>query len=172
LIELKSSGFNRRSLVALLGLGFISPFDRVTLAQQRTAFPFNALVIGNDLYQSSARLSNAANDAKLIAKALAPVKATIQIELNLSESKMAKVIASCSRKIESEGGVSWIYYAGHGVQIEGKNYLQGIDSDFSSPQQFIKHGIELDKLIQYVNLPSNWLRCPTIYRSLPELPLI
>src|ERR1700753_1873791 len=105
-------------LLALLALGLAWPDPAA--AERRVA-----LVIGNSAYQNTAQLDNPRNDAKLMADTLASLGFTLVgggAQLDLDKASLDKAVQSFGRQIQGTD-VSLFYYAGHGVQVNGANYL-------------------------------------------------
>ncbi len=100
------------------------------------AFPADAarrvaLVVGNSDYQHVVRLANPANDARLIAKTLRDLGFTLvdggaQIDLDKSQFDHA---VQAFRNAAKGADVALFYYGGHGLQVNGVNYLVPIDAD-------------------------------------------
>ena len=88
-----------------------------------------ALVIGNSNYDSIAVLKNPVNDAKLIAKTLDSLSFDVILATDLDKGEfMSKVLEFGKRR--SDYDVGFVYYAGHGVQINGENYLLPTNQNF------------------------------------------
>jgi tetratricopeptide (TPR) repeat protein len=85
------------------------------------AEPRTALVIGNGAYAEGA-LANPVNDARDMAAALRQVGFEVSVGENLNRRRMEELIREFGRKIRG-GGVGMFYFAGHGVQVGGANYL-------------------------------------------------
>jgi formylglycine-generating enzyme required for sulfatase activity len=83
-----------------------------------------ALVIGNSDY-ASGPLPNPANDAKLIGDALTGLGFTVIARRNADQNTMKRAIQEFGSRLEAAGpgAVGLFYYAGHGVQLSGRNYL-------------------------------------------------
>jgi formylglycine-generating enzyme required for sulfatase activity len=83
-----------------------------------------ALVIGNSDY-ASGPLSNPANDAKLIGDELANLGFDVIARRNADQTTMKRAIQEFGARLEKAGpdSVGLFYYAGHGVQLNGRNYL-------------------------------------------------
>jgi formylglycine-generating enzyme required for sulfatase activity len=83
-----------------------------------------ALVIGNSDY-SSGPLPNPANDAKLIGDALTALGFDVIARRNADQTTMKRAIQEFGSRLETAGpsAVGLFYYAGHGVQLSGRNYL-------------------------------------------------
>jgi len=89
-----------------------------------------ALVIGNSEYKFSP-LKNPANDASDMASALRDSGFDVILMINASQLSMEKAIKSFGKKLRS-GGIGLFYFAGHGLQVEGRNYLLPVDADIES----------------------------------------
>ena len=83
-----------------------------------------ALVIGNSDY-ASGPLPNPANDAKLIGEALTGLGFDVIARRNADQVTMKRAIQEFGSRLEKAGpgAVGLFYYAGHGVQLSGRNYL-------------------------------------------------
>ncbi len=85
-----------------------------------------ALVIGNDLYQNVPALSKAVTDGNAIASALRKLGFTVAVFENQSRQAMSQALLTFDSKIE-QGDTVFFFYAGHGFEIHGRNYLLPID---------------------------------------------
>ncbi|MET3845735.1 caspase family protein [Bradyrhizobium sp. OAE829] len=84
-----------------------------------------ALVVGNSAYQNVPRLDNPRNDAALMANTLAGLGFTLvggRAQLDLDKSAMDTAVQNFGRQVQG-ADVALFYYAGHGVQVAGSNYL-------------------------------------------------
>lgn len=86
-----------------------------------------ALVIGNASYKHAAVLDNPANDANDIAAALEKQNFKVIKGIDLDHAGMLATIREFSRALNN-GDVGVFFYAGHGIQIRGKNYLVPTDA--------------------------------------------
>jgi uncharacterized caspase-like protein len=90
-----------------------------------------ALVIGNSAYRSTAPLDNPANDAKLIADTLRKLGFTLVgggAQINLDKPALDRAVQAFGTQLQgADAGV--FYYAGHGVQVRGNNYLVPVDAN-------------------------------------------
>ncbi len=106
--------------LALLFFVFISiPYHAI--ASTRVA-----LVIGNGAYKSIQELSNPTHDAEDITRALQQIGFEVIIETDSSLRRMESAVSRFVRKLK-DAEVGLFYYAGHGVQVEGINYLLPVD---------------------------------------------
>ena len=85
-----------------------------------------ALVIGNSAYETSP-LKNPVNDAQDMAQTLRGLRFDVIYRENLNKNDMKRAIREFGAKIQS-GSVGLFYYAGHGVQVQGVNYLVPVDA--------------------------------------------
>src|SRR5208283_4831274 len=85
-----------------------------------------ALVIGNDSYQHADRLNNARTDAKAVAAVLSATSFTVTLKQDLTLQAMKEALRTFKAQI-SGGDEVVFYYSGHGVQLDGNNYLIPID---------------------------------------------
>jgi uncharacterized caspase-like protein len=90
-----------------------------------------ALVIGNSDYQSIGRLPNPANDARALTKALQETNFEVQTLTDLTRLNMGRALSEFANTIAAKGKdtVALVFFAGHGLQIEGENYLVPTDAN-------------------------------------------
>src|SRR5437773_1119247 len=119
----QNNACGRLLVVALLLL--ILP--TVAMAERRTA-----LVIGNAAYDFGS-LRNPVNDATDIAAALRQLGFEVTLELNADLRGMHEAIDAFSHQLR-QGGAGLFYFAGHGVQVGGENYLIPIRARISRAQ--------------------------------------
>jgi hypothetical protein len=86
-----------------------------------------ALVIGNAAYENTPALANPLNDAEDMAAALRQVGFTVIFERDGSKRSMEQAIAQFARQAR-ESDAALFYYAGHGFQFRGQNYLMPVDA--------------------------------------------
>ncbi|MDQ7061040.1 MAG: caspase family protein [Sulfurimonas sp.] len=122
-------------------------------AEQRVA-----LVIGNNQYSSDRLpyLRNPINDAKAMRSKLQTLGFTVYYGENLSVRGMDKKLRSFSSSL-SKGGVGLFFFAGHGVESQGKNYLMGKDSALVTKSDIAYESLELNKVIDTMKNSGNRL---------------
>jgi uncharacterized caspase-like protein len=86
-----------------------------------------ALVVGNTAYQNTPALPNPANDAEDMAAALRAVGFEVIVEKNVNKRSLEMAMARFGR-IAQNADAALFYYAGHGIQYRGLNYLVPIDA--------------------------------------------
>jgi len=110
----------------ILSILLYSLLTSITLA----ASPRTALVIGNSQY-ALMPLTNPENDAEDIAKKLKTLGFEVIFATNKSKSEMKALIRQFGSELKQKGGVGLFFYAGHGLQMDGENYLVPVDFDAS-----------------------------------------
>jgi Caspase domain len=121
-------------------------------AEQRVA-----LVIGNSNYQNAAQLANPGNDAQSMGEFLSSAGFEVISATNLTQNDMIRVVQDFSAKVAARGPntVAMVYYAGHGVQLEGENYLIPIDAKVASPRELVGDSLRLvDVMATLEAIPS------------------
>jgi len=114
-----------------------------------------ALVIGNSAYQKS-MLVNPVNDAQAMAATLGGLGFTVTKIENASKSQMAAAIRQFGDTIKL-GGVGLFYFAGHGVQVNGENFLIPVDDDIQDKSQVATKGVEARLVLQAMSNAKNRL---------------
>jgi hypothetical protein len=104
-----------------------------------------ALVIGNSNYQTAPKLANPGNDAQSMAQLLNSAGFEVTQATDLTRSDMVKVVQDFSNRVAERGPgtVAMIYYAGHGVQVAGENYLLPVDAKIASPADLDGNSLRL-----------------------------
>jgi hypothetical protein len=115
------------------GLLFFLALRAALFGQQNSAPQKYALVIGNGAYTSVARLSNPVNDANDMKAALEALGFQVELLTNAALSGMEEGVIRLGRRL-SQGNKAYgfFFYAGHGVQSQGENYLIPVDADIKS----------------------------------------
>ena len=108
-----------------------------------------ALVIGNGNYDKGA-LKNPVNDAALIKQTLEELDFEVIYATNLERKRsMVDKIAEFGRK-RSNFDVGFVYYAGHGVQVGGENYILPTKETFESEYDVEDYGVSVQKIMRYL----------------------
>ena len=85
-----------------------------------------ALVVGNDAYRAQSALRNAVNDARAVASVLGEVGFAVTRVENASRARLTSALSSFAGSLRGDD-VALFYFAGHGVQVDGVNYLMPTD---------------------------------------------
>lgn len=112
-----------------------------TIADKRVA-----LVIGNSAYQKSP-LKNPVNDAADIAAKLRTLGFDVIERNNLKTSQIGRTLREFRSKL-SNGAVALFFYAGHGLQIKGENYLPAVDADIEGEEDVPNQSIAVRQVLE------------------------
>ena len=115
-----------------------------------------ALVIGNGAYTTAPPLKNPPNDARDMAATLKTLGFDVSSGVNLSQREMKRLIREFGQKLKS-GGNGLFYYAGHGVQARGRNYIIPIDADIQSEADVEDSGVDVGLVLNYMDDAQNGL---------------
>ena len=115
----------------------------------------HALVIGNANYQSSP-LRNPLNDARDMAAALEGLGFEVHSLLDADVSSMEQAILDFGDRLR-DGGVGLFYYAGHGVQAQGSNYLIPLQANISREIQLKRKAIDAGLVLDAMGAANNGL---------------
>ena len=110
-----------------------------------------ALVVGNSGYVHANALPNPVNDAGDMAKALAEVGFEVILGLDLSKSGFDGKVRDFARALEKVD-VALLFYAGHGLQVSGKNYLVPVDAKLQVERDLDFEAISLDFVLKQMEL--------------------
>jgi len=114
-----------------------------------------ALVIGNGLYQSSP-LRNPATDAHDMAQALRAVGFEVVCKTDLRQNEMKQAIRVFGQSLQS-GSVGLFYYAGHAVQVDGRNYLIPVGAEISQEHEVEYEAVDVGFLLSQIQDAHNQL---------------
>lgn len=129
-------------LVLSLAWGLAMPgASRATTPEDMVDEPRVALVIGNGDYDFSS-LDNPVNDARAISEALRAVGFDVTTLTDASYRDMRRAYIEFGRRLQ-DGGVGLFYYAGHGVQVNGENYLIPVDVVIEAQEHVEAEGVNM-----------------------------
>ena len=113
-----------------------------------------ALVIGNANYDKG-ELKNPVNDARLIASTLDSLDFDVILKENLSTKRdMTAAIREFGSR-RSEYDVAFVYYAGHGVQVDDENFLLPTKETFEEEFDVIDYGVSVQNIMRYLRAQTN-----------------
>jgi hypothetical protein len=138
-----------RSLLLLLALSFgLAVAPSTARAADRVA-----LVIGNGKYVNAGALPNPANDAQAVARALGEIGFDVAQGTDLDRNAMERLLRDFLRKAVA-ARVALLFYAGHGMQVDGRNYLVPVDAKLEAASDLGFETVELDKILASLDDPS------------------
>jgi Caspase domain len=128
-------------LFAFLALAILAP--KTALAENRVA-----LVIGNGAYRNALHLPNPANDAAAMGELFkAAGFDDVRIANDLGVSELRKALRSFAEKAAA-ADIAVVFYAGHGIEIGGHNYLIPVDAALASDLDVEDETVDLDRVLQ------------------------
>jgi hypothetical protein len=128
-----------------LGLGILTLAAPVG-AQGTREEPRIALVIGNSAYPE-VPLRNPVNDVRAMAKILRELGFTVLAHENATKRTMERAVLEFGQRLAG-GGVGFFYYAGHGLQVRGRNYLVPVDADIDSEATTRIAAVDVELLLE------------------------
>jgi uncharacterized caspase-like protein len=129
----------RRAFAAALFLGCAPVL--ATAAEPRVA-----LVIGNAAYPA-APLRNPVNDANAIAARLRAQGFDVTLRTNVTQREFTRSVSQFGQALKP-GSVALFYYAGHGMQVRGRNFLIPVDADIQSEASARSESVDLDLVLE------------------------
>ena len=138
----------RLALAALLAL--------LALTTQASAAGRVALVVGNSQYQHVPRVANAQNDARAIAALLRDEDFAVEEHQNLGNAELRLALRSFVTKTR-DADVAVVYFAGHGIEVDGVNYLIPVDAELATDLDAQDEALSLDRVLQVLE-PARRLR--------------
>jgi uncharacterized caspase-like protein len=112
-----------------------------------------ALVVGNSAYKN-APLVNPGNDARAVAAALRESGFTVIERRNLNQAAMRQVVREFGDEL-AKGGIGLFYYAGHGMQIRGRNFLIPVGSDIQREDEVQDQAVDASLVLEKMASAKN-----------------
>lgn len=143
---------SRRSLLNLIIPAAILLGAGPALAENRLA-----LVIGQSAYRSVPALPNPVNDAKAVSQLLSDSGFEVLSASDLSRSGLRQKVSEFASQVAAKGSdtVALVFYAGHGLQIDGENYLVPVDVDPKREADIPIQAVRLNDILNTLNsVPS------------------
>ncbi len=109
-----------------------------------------ALVIGNAKYPGSP-LKNPVNDARAIAVKLKALGFEVILKEDIPLKDMSRAVTQFGEKLAQGGGTGLFYFAGHGIQAKGKNYLIPIDAQIGSESSVRSETLDVDVVLEQLS---------------------
>ncbi|WFP64062.1 caspase family protein [Mesorhizobium sp. WSM4904] len=135
-----------RFWAAIVGLFFLAAADLLQADALAAGSNRVALVIGNSKYVYAPTLPNPAGDARLMADVLRKAGFNVIEGVDLDYAGMRDRLNKFT-EASYDADTALIYYAGHGMQVNGKNYLIPIDAELTAPAHLKTRTIQMDELL-------------------------
>lgn len=113
-----------------------------------------ALVIGNSSY-ASVPLLNPANDAKAMSETLRSIGFTVIEVRDGSKAQMAEAVGKIRDSLKGKKGVGMLYYAGHGLQMDARNFMVPVDAKLSKAADVPDQTVDVGSVITAFKTAGN-----------------
>jgi Caspase domain len=139
-------------------------FSALTIALLAAGLPLHAqapgdlrvaLVIGNAAYAGNAALTNPGNDAKAMGDTLRSLGFTVVEVRDGSKAQMMQAIVNVKTALQGKQAIGMLYYAGHGLQVDWRNYMVPIDAKLSKVSEVPEQTVELSQVIDAFKAAGN-----------------
>lgn len=107
-----------------------------------------ALVIGNESYLNAPRLGNALNDARAVASALRSLGFTVEQIENGSKADMDAALGKVQKTLHNKQGLAILYYAGHGLQVNWRNYMLPIEIKLTKVAELPRQSVDVESVMK------------------------
>lgn len=108
--------------------------------------PRVALVIGNAAYPGVGALRNPVHDATDMAAKLRTLGFEVMLRTDLRQKEMLRALTEFGERIQP-GSEALFFYAGHGMQVRGRNFLIPVDADIRSESSVSSEAVDMDQLL-------------------------
>jgi caspase domain-containing protein len=144
---------------ALFTAALLLGFQSISLSRAHAESRL-ALVIGQSAYRSVPALPNPANDAKVMSQLLNDAGFDVLTAADLSQSDMRATVSEFATKIANTGPdtIALVFYAGHGLQIDGENYLVPVDIDPQREADIPLQAVRLNDILNTLGSVPNRMR--------------
>ncbi|MCB1450109.1 MAG: caspase family protein [Nitratireductor sp.] len=124
----------------------------IFMAQPAQAGGRFALVVGNSAYVNAPQLTNPANDSALMARTLESAGFTVTLVGDADYRSLKKALLDFGRQLRGEDiEAGLFYYAGHGLQVKGENYLVPVNAAITSEDEVALEAININDFLQVMN---------------------
>ena len=116
-------------------------------AALHAAQPKEALLIANGKYSHFAGLANPGPDSAKLGAALEQLGFRVRVVRDGNREQMLDAISEFERGLRNTGAIAFFHYGGHGVQVDGKNYLLPADADIPDERRVATRAVALDEVM-------------------------
>ena len=135
-----------------LGLLLLALLPGALFAQENRL----ALIIGNSNYEDTP-LNNPINDANDMAEALENLGFTVILRTDADRREMGRAIRDFGRQLKQDRGVGLFYYAGHGMQIDNRNYLIPVGTPLEEEDEVPYESVDVGSVLAKMESAGNAL---------------
>ena len=142
-------GVFRVRILALLAIAAAALFLMSTMAEAQ-ADKKVALVIGNSRYANEATLANPHNDAEDMAEVLSRIGFKVMVKFDLDYNSLRNSLMEFTQ-LADQAEIAAVFYAGHGIEMTGTNYLIPVDARLDNESQIAFQALPLDLVLNSVS---------------------
>lgn len=142
--------------VLLLCVLLVSPPLAAVLVPVKSQEARVALVIGNAAYVEG-RLRNPANDARAVASRLKELGFDVIVREDLRAADIGRTLSAFRERLRP-GAVAVFYYAGHGLQIDGRNYLPAVDARIEVEEDVPQQSLDVARVLDTMSAAGSGLK--------------
>lgn len=144
----------RQTLARLSALSLSPWMPTSALASAIHALPRTALVIGNSAY-SDAPLRNPSNDANAVGDELKRLGFSVDLQINAKRDAMDNALQNFSASLAKNRGIGLFYFAGHGLQLDWRNFLVPVDAHLDTADDVVRQTVEIGNLLKSLGKVGN-----------------
>jgi hypothetical protein len=134
--------------------GWILALCAFCLTAMGATTPKEALLIANGKYSHFAGLAHPGPDAAKLGAALEGLGFRVRVVRDGNREQMLDAIAEFERGLRNTGAIAFFHYGGHGVQVDGKNYLLPADADIPDERRVATRAVALDEVMTAMDAAS------------------
>ena len=143
------------SITPRLTLVLLTILSTMSLAEAKRV----ALVIGNSDYLYTPALTNPTNDAKAVSLSLERLGFEVVQGIDLDQREMVATVRAFSKKLDG-AEAAFFYYAGHGIQIDGGNFLLATDSSLEDVISVRYETLDVSSVVELMEQKSEPSKLP------------
>ena len=114
-----------------------------------------ALIIGNSAYPGNMALANPSNDAKDMAATLRNMGFGVIEVIDSDRAKMLEAIERAGKNLNGKQGIGMLFYAGHGLQLDWRNYMVPVDAKLNSAADVPKQAVDIEAVMNIFKSAGN-----------------
>ena len=136
-------------MLNFVGRIFVAAFFTLLISNSAIAGARFALVVGNSQYENIGSLANPVNDAVLISSTLEKAGFTVTTIVDADQRTLKRALLNYTRLLRREEvEASLFFYAGHGLQVDGQNYLLPTSADITSKGEVADEAIDVNSFLR------------------------
>ncbi len=114
-----------------------------------------ALIIGNSAYPGTMALANPSNDAKDMAATLRNMGFGVIEVLDGNRAQMMEAIERTNKQLQGKQGVGMLFYAGHGLQLDWRNYMVPLDAKLNNAKDVPANTVDIEVVMKAFQSAGN-----------------